>query len=356
VQASIKRYDQHILMATSTPAASWQRMLEAAVPPAGANADADAMAQYALLAGALQKSPLSSALGAIPPRITLFQTGSGDALPLGDGDMLFFSTTEPPALIRSSQAATAPTAAAVPVFDLASGKGRTDTKQHPLLQRLLQLRGVNADAVTSASLEASVLPSSAVAADESSYHLVALVCCHTQRDARCGDRGPPLLAAIRAWAAARTAAAEGLESIAPPVHVHAYPCSHVGGHEFAGNVLLYGWRRGPQPTGAAAPVPVVNDWFGLVAPGAVPTLLDAYATFLADAAAQPQDRQAEVAALRAKLLAHPLSAAAGAAGGCSTCEPTSDPTAVPTKLADLWRGAMGVEKDEARALLQRIKA
>jgi hypothetical protein len=29
---------------------------------------------------------------------------------------------------------------------------------------------------------------------------------------------------------------------------------------------------------------------------------------------------------------------------------------VPTKLADLWRGAMGVEKDEARALLQRIKA
>lgn len=54
------------------------------------------------------------------------------------------------------------------------------------------------------------------------------VCVHGERDERCGACGPPLLEALR------TAVAEaGL----PEVRVRA--TSHVGGHKYAGNLLVY---------------------------------------------------------------------------------------------------------------------
>ncbi|HJU87362.1 MAG TPA: sucrase/ferredoxin-like family protein [Gemmatimonadota bacterium] len=65
------------------------------------------------------------------------------------------------------------------------------------------------------------------------------VCVHMARDERCGNCGPPLLAAIEAAIAKR-----GLEDVT----VRA--TSHVGGHKYAGNVIVY-------PEGA---------WYGYVRP------------------------------------------------------------------------------------------
>jgi hypothetical protein len=118
-----------------------------------------------------------------------------------------------------------------------------------------------------------------------------LVCCHGQRDARCGQYGPAMLAAIRKQiqqglaesakysedgqkqpqqaSAAETAIQQSSSPpVSSPVHcssipaahfthpsahriwssLAAWPVSHVGGHEFAGNAIFY-------PTG---------DWFGLL--------------------------------------------------------------------------------------------
>jgi hypothetical protein len=73
-----------------------------------------------------------------------------------------------------------------------------------------------------------------------------LICTHGQRDARCGACGEPLRARFR-----RELEARGL---AIPV----LATSHVGGHEYAGNVLIY-------PEG---------DWYGYVTPDDVPRLID----------------------------------------------------------------------------------
>ncbi len=74
------------------------------------------------------------------------------------------------------------------------------------------------------------------------------VCTHSQRDARCGQCGPPLAARFTAELAAR--------DLAQPVTVS--QTSHVGGHAYAGNVLIY-------PGG---------DWYGYVTPDDVPRLVE----------------------------------------------------------------------------------
>lgn len=73
-----------------------------------------------------------------------------------------------------------------------------------------------------------------------------LICTHGQRDARCGACGEPLRARFR-----RELAARGLA-------IPLLATSHVGGHEYAGNVLIY-------PEG---------DWYGYVTPEDVPRLID----------------------------------------------------------------------------------
>ncbi len=74
------------------------------------------------------------------------------------------------------------------------------------------------------------------------------VCVHGTRDERCGACGPPLVEAFRT-AFRKTRDSE---------QTFVYPCSHVGGHIFAGNVLIY-------PGG---------DWYGHVTPEVVPELVD----------------------------------------------------------------------------------
>lgn len=74
-------------------------------------------------------------------------------------------------------------------------------------------------------------------------------CTHVARDERCGACGPLVIAAFEAAIARR-----GLAD----VHVHA--TTHVGGHRFAGNVLVY-------PGGT---------WYGYVRPPDVEAILDAH--------------------------------------------------------------------------------
>lgn len=66
------------------------------------------------------------------------------------------------------------------------------------------------------------------------------VCTHAARDARCGECGPPLLQALAAELATH--------ALQHTIRLHR--SSHVGGHIFAGNVLIY-------PPG---------DWYGYVTP------------------------------------------------------------------------------------------
>ncbi|KAJ3195516.1 GDP-L-fucose synthase [Irineochytrium annulatum] len=99
--------------------------------------------------------------------------------------------------------------------------------------------------------QSSVLnsPSSSLKAEKLKGETHVLVCTHMEVDCRCGTTGKAVLDKLREEVAAR-----GLET---KVKVHA--TSHVGGHSFAGNAIVY-----PQ-----------MDWYGMMTPEAAPKLLDA---------------------------------------------------------------------------------
>ena len=81
------------------------------------------------------------------------------------------------------------------------------------------------------------------------------VCVHGARDKRCGECGPPLAERFQAELARRGLSQE----------VAVRKTSHVGGHRYAGNVLVY-------PGG---------DWYGYVTPDDVPqVIIDISADFL----------------------------------------------------------------------------
>jgi hypothetical protein len=116
-----------------------------------------------------------------------------------------------------------------------------------------------------------------------------LVCVHRARDARCGALGPPLAAALRAAGA-------------PAVFLS----SHVGGHAFAGNVIVYRRTVDDGADGAdgasdddaaadadgAASAAAVVDWFGML------KAADAGAFYAALAALPPASEAAADPALR----------------------------------------------------------
>lgn len=56
------------------------------------------------------------------------------------------------------------------------------------------------------------------------------VCSHGSRDRRCGVCGPAVVARFK----------EEIESHGLQGKVSVSPCSHIGGHKYAGNVIIFG--------------------------------------------------------------------------------------------------------------------
>ncbi|CAN1725732.1 Altered inheritance of mitochondria protein 32 [Linum perenne] len=81
------------------------------------------------------------------------------------------------------------------------------------------------------------------------------VCAHGSRDKRCGVCGPVLIEKLN----------EGIESRGLKDQVFVSACSHIGGHKYAGNVIVY--RSGSDGK-------VTGHWFGYVTPEDVPEILD----------------------------------------------------------------------------------
>ncbi|XP_010536751.1 PREDICTED: uncharacterized protein LOC104811674 [Tarenaya hassleriana] len=86
---------------------------------------------------------------------------------------------------------------------------------------------------------------------EGSY---VFVCCHGSRDKRCGLCGPALVSRFR----------EEIELHGFQYKVTVSPCSHIGGHKYAGNVIIYSNINGK----------VSGHWYGYVTPDDVPVLLE----------------------------------------------------------------------------------
>jgi hypothetical protein len=81
------------------------------------------------------------------------------------------------------------------------------------------------------------------------------VCAHGSRDKRCGVCGPVLIGKLKEEIGFR-----GMND-----QVFVTPCSHVGGHKYAGNLIIYC----PGPDGN-----ITGHWYGYVTPEDVPELLD----------------------------------------------------------------------------------
>ncbi|XP_071731137.1 altered inheritance of mitochondria protein 32-like [Rutidosis leptorrhynchoides] len=81
------------------------------------------------------------------------------------------------------------------------------------------------------------------------------VCAHNSRDKRCGVCGPPLIEKFN----------EEIEVRGLKDQVFVSPCSHVGGHKYAGNLIIYSAVQDEKVTG---------HWYGYVTPNDVPELLD----------------------------------------------------------------------------------
>ncbi|KAJ9182507.1 hypothetical protein P3X46_006494 [Hevea brasiliensis] len=81
------------------------------------------------------------------------------------------------------------------------------------------------------------------------------VCSHGSRDRRCGVCGPALVSKFK----------EEIELHGLRGKVSASPCSHIGGHKYAGNVIIIGSSMNGVITG---------HWYGYVTPDDVPILLE----------------------------------------------------------------------------------
>ncbi|OMO69327.1 Sucraseferredoxin-like protein [Corchorus olitorius] len=81
------------------------------------------------------------------------------------------------------------------------------------------------------------------------------VCAHGSRDKRCGVCGPALIEKFNAEIESR-----GLKD-----QVFVSACSHIGGHKYAGNLIIYS----PDSEGK-----LMGHWYGYVTPSDVPELLD----------------------------------------------------------------------------------
>ena len=76
---------------------------------------------------------------------------------------------------------------------------------------------------------------------ENAVHLY--ICCHGARDQRCGVIGEALISTIRKYIASSPS---DLASALHALDVQCFGTSHLGGHQFAGNMIIYrpGWKEG----------------------------------------------------------------------------------------------------------------
>ncbi|KAL7088118.1 hypothetical protein ACP275_13G109100 [Erythranthe tilingii] len=81
------------------------------------------------------------------------------------------------------------------------------------------------------------------------------VCCHGTRDRRCGVCGPSIISKFK----------NEIENRCLQGKVSVSPCSHIGGHKYAGNVIIFGPNSNKE---------VIGHWYGYVMPEDVPVLLD----------------------------------------------------------------------------------
>ncbi|PWA78642.1 sucrase/ferredoxin-like family protein [Artemisia annua] len=81
------------------------------------------------------------------------------------------------------------------------------------------------------------------------------VCSHSSRDKRCGYCGPILIKRFK-----EKAELWGLENVSVTA------CSHIGGHKYAGNLIIYSFRD----------TKVSGHWYGYITSNDVPELLDNY--------------------------------------------------------------------------------
>ncbi|CAI9111470.1 OLC1v1011695C1 [Oldenlandia corymbosa var. corymbosa] len=81
------------------------------------------------------------------------------------------------------------------------------------------------------------------------------VCAHNKRDRRCGVCGPILIEKFK----------EEIESKNLKSQVSVTACSHVGGHKYAGNMIIFSTNAEGE---------IAGHWFGYVTPDDVSDLLD----------------------------------------------------------------------------------
>ncbi|KAA8530192.1 hypothetical protein F0562_004900 [Nyssa sinensis] len=81
------------------------------------------------------------------------------------------------------------------------------------------------------------------------------VCAHNNRDRRCGVCGPVLIEKFK----------EEIELRGLKDQMFVSGCSHIGGHKYAGNLIIFS----PDPEGKIA-----GHWYGYVTPNDVPDVLD----------------------------------------------------------------------------------
>merc|ERR1711871_730055 len=137
---------------------------------------------------------------------------------------------------------------------------------------------------------------------------LVLVCSHPARDERCGNCGPPAIDALT-----KSVAHSGYDN------VRILPSSHLGGHKYAANVVIY---SPTNPDGSHR-----SDWFGRVEPDECSALLEAYLN--------PPDA---LRAARNKWEAQ--------SGGWAFAS-------LPHSLASKWRGTMGMSKEAQMELFLR---
>lgn len=89
---------------------------------------------------------------------------------------------------------------------------------------------------------------------ESLHGAYVFVCAHSKRDMRCGVCGPVLIEKFE----------EEIEVKGLNEQVFVAACSHIGGHKYAGNVIIFSEVEGK----------VAGHWYGYVTPNDVSALLD----------------------------------------------------------------------------------